>query len=126
MMENIVLEASSHTPMVVFNHSGRLKMEGRSFPENVSKFYDPLISFVTEISSNCVVLDINLEYFNTASSKKLMDLFKHLDANNNVQNILIKWHYEEGDDDSVETAEIFEESLFRTEFRYLEIEDATL
>ncbi len=125
-METIVLEASSHTPMVEFSPCGKLKMEGRSFPENVSQFYDPLISFVSELESNCVILDINLEYFNTASSKKLMDLFKHLDANSNVLNILINWHYEEGDDDSVETAEIFEESLYRSQFRYLEIEDATL
>jgi hypothetical protein len=71
-------------------------------------------------------MDVNLEYFNTASSKKIMDLFKHLDANSNIKDILINWHYEEGDDDSVETAEIFEESLFRSKFRYLEIAETKL
>ena len=101
-------------------------MEGRSFPEDVCKFFDPLISFVSDLETESVVLDVNLEYFNTASSKKLMDLFKHLDANNHIQHILINWHYEEGDDDSIETASIFEESLLRSEFRYMEIEDTTL
>jgi len=125
-MKTIQINASSHTPMIEFNPDGNLKMEGRSFPENVGMFYDPLISFVSELETNCVVLDVTLEYFNTASSKKIMDLFKHLDANHNVHKIFINWHYEEGDDDSIETAEIFEESLFRSEFRYLEIADPTL
>ncbi len=42
MMENIVLEASSHTPMVVFNHSGRLKMEILKDPKLV--IFLPLIA----------------------------------------------------------------------------------
>ena len=125
-MESIILEASTHTPHIEFSHDGKLKMEGRCFPEDVSIFFDPLISFVSQLESSCVVMDVNLEYFNTASSKKLMDLFKHLDANNNIKTILINWHYEEGDDDSIETAEIFEESLIRSEFRYIEIEDTSL
>ncbi|MGD2035452.1 MAG: SiaC family regulatory phosphoprotein, partial [Bacteroidales bacterium] len=79
-METIVKEASSHTPMVEFYPDGKLKMEGRSYPEDASQFFDPLISFVSELESNSVILDMNLEYFNTASSKKIMDLFRHLDA----------------------------------------------
>ncbi len=125
-METLAFNATSHTPMIEFCPDGKLKMEGRSFPEDVGKFFDPLIDFVSEIESENVVLDVNLEYFNTASSKKLMDLFKHLDANNHINHILINWRYEEGDDDSVETAEIFEESLLRSEFRYMEIEDISL
>lgn len=125
-METLAFDATSHTPMIEFYPDGKLKMEGRSFPEDVCKFFDPLIEFVSELESENVVLDVNLEYFNTASSKKLMDFFKHLDANNHIKQILINWHYEEGDDDSVETAEIFEESLFRSKFRYMEIEDTSL
>lgn len=125
-MEALLLEASTHTPLVEFNPDGKLKIEGRCFPEDVSIFFNPLIAYVSQLDSSCVVFDINLEYFNTASSKKLMDMFKHLDANNSVHDILVKWHYEEGDDDSLETAEIFEESLLRSRFRYLEIEDSSL
>jgi hypothetical protein len=124
-MERLVIEASTHTPLIEFDPCGKLKLEGRSFPENVAIFYDPLIDFVKELHVESVTIDVNLEYFNTASSKKLMDLFKHLDANRNVQSILINWHYEEGDDDNFETAEIFEEALFRAEFRYHEYVEST-
>ncbi len=119
-MEKIVIVPTNHSPMVDFNHDGRLKLEGRSFPENASSFYDPLIAFVSELEIMDVTLDINLEYINTASSKKLLELFRQLDSNEKIFSILINWHYEEGDDDSRETAEIFEESLDRIKFVYTE------
>jgi hypothetical protein len=126
IMEKLIKEATTHTPLADFDPSGRLKLEGRSFPEDVAQFFDPLIDFVKNLEAGTVRFDINLEYFNTASSKKLLDLFKHLDANNHIQTIKIHWHYEEGDDDSVETAEIFEESLLRCEFIYHEYAETEL
>ncbi len=119
-MEKLIKEATTHTPRAEFDPTGRLKLEGRSFPENVANFFDPLIDFVRDLKVDTVRFDVNLEYFNTASSKKLMDLFKHLDANNHVNTVLIHWHYEEDDEDSLDTAEIFEESLLRCEFIYHE------
>ncbi len=117
-MEKLVIEATNQSPRVEFNPDGMLKLEGRSFPENASIFYNPLIDYVSELEVMEVILHVNLEYINTASSKKLLELFRRLDSNENIFNVLINWHYEEGDDDSVETAEIFEESLDRVKFVY--------
>jgi hypothetical protein len=117
-MENILIEATSHMPLVDFKIDGKLKLEGRSIPEDANKFYNPLIHFIDQLELNQVIFDINLNYFNTASSKLLLELLKHLDANNKIKTVLVNWMYEEGDDDSVETAEIFEECLRRTDFRY--------
>lgn len=117
-MENILIEPTSCLPLVDFNMDGNLKLEGRSIPEDATKIYNPLIEFVDQLELNNVTFDINLNYFNTASSKKILELLKHLDANNKIKTILVNWLYEEGDDDSVETAEIYEECLRRTDFRY--------
>jgi hypothetical protein len=125
-MENITIEATNHTPSVDFNPDGFLKIEGRSYPENASEFFDPLIEFASRLEAEEVLLEINLEYINTASSKKIYNLLKELDMNEEVDTITVDWHYEEGDDDSIETAEIFEESLGRTNFRYNEMADLTL
>lgn len=119
-MERLEIEGSTHTPSVEFDPSGRLKMEGRSFPEDVMKFYQPLIEYVIALEVENVVVDVNMDYFNTASSHKMLDLFKHLDANNKIGSVTINWHYEEGDEDSIEIAEIYEEALLRCEFRYHE------
>ena len=123
-MEKLFYEPTSSLPLADFNVDGRLKLEGKSIPENASRFFDPLINFVDQLTVTKVIMDINLIYFNTSSSKKIMELLRHLDNNDKVQDILINWHFEEGDEDSVETAEIFEETLDRTNFRYIEYAEA--
>jgi hypothetical protein len=124
-MEKLVIEATNHSPRVEFNSDGMLKIEGRSFPEDATSFYSPLIEYVSGLEVLSVNLLVNLEYINTASSKKLLDLFRQLDSNENVFNVTIDWQYEEGDEDSVETAEIFEESLDRVKFVYSEYAEVT-
>jgi hypothetical protein len=125
-MEKLLIEATANSPRVEFDADGLLKLEGRSFPEDASGFYDPLIDYVSVLEVLTVNLEVNLEYINTASSKKLFDLFRQLDSNENVFNVIVNWHYEEGDDDSLETAEIFEESLDRVKFIYSEYAEVNL
>lgn len=122
-MENILIQPSTHSPLVKFELNGNLLLEGRSIPEDVNKLFEPMVHFVTNLATDKVVFNIGLEYFNTATSKKMLELLMHLDANNKVEEILINWHYEDGDDDSVEMAEIYEESMFRATFRYIMHED---
>jgi hypothetical protein len=122
-MDKITIDATSHTPSVDFDQNGILKIEGRSFPENASEFYDPLIEFADTLDIPNVCLNVNLEYINTASSKKFLTLLKTLDDNEKISSVHLNWFYEEGDDDSVETAEIYEESLKRIRFTYNEVAD---
>lgn len=118
-MESILIEPSTHSPLVQFELDGNMLLEGRAIPEDVNKLFNPMIEFVTGLKAPYAVFNINLEYFNTATSKKMLELLKHLDANNKIEKILVNWHYEDGDDDSVEMAEIYEECLMRSEFRYI-------
>jgi hypothetical protein len=123
-MKNINLEPTISTPLVKFITSGRMLLEGRSLPENVTKFYSPLIEWVRMLKAEVVKLDINLEYLNSASSKKLLELLKVLDANNNITVLIVNWHYESDDEDALESGQIFEELLFKAQFRYHEYSEA--
>lgn len=123
-MENLFLKGTDSTPEVFFNTNGDLLLEGRSMPEDVSVIYNQLFHFVQKLEVQELKLKINLDYFNTASSKKIMELLQHIEANQKIKTINVEWHYEEGDDDSVETAEIYEDFLLRTNFRYFEYEEA--
>ncbi|MBN1792019.1 MAG: DUF1987 domain-containing protein [Bacteroidales bacterium] len=123
-MKNLDLEPTNSTPLVKFITDGRLLIEGRSLPENVTKFYAPLIDWVSLLKVEVVRLDINLEYLNSASSKKLLEMLKVLDANNSIQELIINWHYEADDEDALESGQIFEELLRRAEFRYHEYSEA--
>jgi hypothetical protein len=119
-MEKLVVEATNYLPRIDFSPEGQLVLEGRAIPEDASRFFEPMIRFVDELETEEVTFKINLDYFNTASSKKLLELLKHIDVNDKIQKVRINWHFEEGDEDSVETAEIYEEILDRADFSYIE------
>ncbi len=123
-MNNLIIEPTSSTPAIRFREDGRLLIEGRSLPENVMKFYTPLIEWASKTATQVVKLDINLEYLNSASSKKLLELLKVFDANNNITTLIINWHYEMDDEDCLESGQIFEELLMKAQFRYHEYSDA--
>jgi hypothetical protein len=123
-MNNIILEPTTSTPAINFRTDGRLLMEGRSLPENVVKFYLPLIEWANQLTAQVVKFDINLEYINSASSKKILELLKVLDANNQVKELIVNWHYELDDEDALENGQIFEDLLRRADFRYHEYSEA--
>ncbi len=123
-MENLIIKGTVDTPRVEFFDSGELLVEGKSCPVAVTRFYEPLFVWVTALKAEKANININLEYINSASVKKLLDLLKVLDANRNVREIVINWHYEEGDDDTLETGQIFEEMLLRARFYYHEYSEA--
>jgi hypothetical protein len=123
-MNNLIIEPTSSTPAIRFREDGRLLIEGRSLPENVMKFYTPLIEWASKLATQVVKLDINLEYLNSASSKKLLELLKVFDANNHIITLIINWHYEVDDEDCLESGQIFEELLIKAQFRYHEYSEA--
>ena len=122
-MNNLIVESTINTPTVKFGTDGRLLMEGRSLPENVTKFYQPLIEWAAMLTAEVVKMDINLEYINSASAKKILELLKVLDANNNIKEFIVIWHYEKDDEDVLENGQIFEELLRKAVFRYQEYEE---
>jgi hypothetical protein len=122
-MNNLIVESTINTPTVKFGTDGRLLMEGRSLPENVAKFYQPLVEWAAMLTAEVVKMDINLEYINSASAKKILELLKVLDANNNIKEFIVIWHYEKDDEDVLENGQIFEELLRKAVFRYQEYEE---
>ena len=119
IMRNVSVQPTDYTPRFEFNLNGRLLIEGRSLPENVNKLFDPVMHFSRKISISEIVLDINLEYFNTATSKKMLELLQTLEFNTRIGKVTVNWHYEEDDEDSREIAEIYSECLPRTDMRYI-------
>jgi hypothetical protein len=122
-MNNLFVESTINTPTIKFGTDGRLLMEGRSLPENVAKFYQPLVEWCARLTAEVVKMDINLEYINSASAKKILELLKVLDANNHIKEFIVIWHYEKDDEDVLENGQIFEELLRKAVFRYQEYED---
>ena len=109
-MTDIRKEGTSKTPTVVATlQPFSLELSGRSIPENSIAFYQPLMDWV-EVhcgnGENQLEINIRLEYFNTSSSKCLMDLLKRVEAKGCPARV--NWYYEEDDEDMLEAGEDYD------------------
>jgi hypothetical protein len=123
-MKDLYIPGTDSLPTVSFKTTGELKLEGRALPENAEKFFAPLIAWVTGFAAEEINIEINLDYFNTSVSKQMLDFFKVIEKNPETRTINLKWMYEEGDDEMLESGELYKELLPRFNFtfhRYSEI-----
>lgn len=80
--EPLNLEATECTPSVRFDPaSSTLMMEGESYPENVSAFYEPIFAWVKQTAPSLESLRVVLffSYLNTSSTKSMLDFFQMLE-----------------------------------------------
>lgn len=122
-MEPISIEGTQKTPTVNFNHeTGKIEIKGRSIPENSIEFYKPLVDWLEQYGAapqKLTEVNVQLEYFNTSSSKCLFDLFKMLsNIHDRGNEVTVAWYYVEGDDDMLETGQDFE-SLSNLPFKMI-------
>jgi hypothetical protein len=122
-MNNLLIESTKKTPEVRFSVDGRLKISGRSIPEDPSQFYDQLFDWVTfycEEPEGITTFDIQLEYLNSGSSKAILNILRALvDDSKKGKKLSVNWYYEEGDDDIMERGEYFE-SILDVKFNFIE------
>ena len=127
-MTAFTLEGSPKTPTVNLNHeTGVLELKGRSIPENSIEFYKPIFDWIDSYNANPkseTKVNIILEYFNTSSSKCILDLFKKLESLNNSgkTKVVIYWHYEEDDEDMLEAGEDYQ-AIISVPFTMVVVED---
>lgn len=127
-MENLILEGSPKTPTVNFNATtGVLELKGRSIPENSIEFYKPIYDWVDnymQVAKPETTVNVVLEYFNTSSSKCILDFFKKLEALNNSgkTKVTIHWHYEEDDEDMLEAGEDYQ-AIISVPFKMIVVEE---
>ncbi len=124
-MEPISIEGTQKTPTVNFNHNtGKIEIKGRSIPENSIEFYKPLVDWLEQYLSctqKLTEVNVQLEYFNTSSSKCILDVFKKLEAIYKAGNdVVINWYYEEDDEDMLEAGEDYQ-SIIKIPFKMIEI-----
>ena len=111
------LEGSSRAPQITFDtEKGFLEIEGKSIPENPHEIYLPVLEEVErygEHPANSTQLDIRLSYFNTTTSKYLLDIIKDFITLHEEErtSVTINWYYHEGDEDMLEIGEDFKDLL---------------
>src|SRR4051812_23798375 len=125
-MENYVYTGTPKTPIIKFDkNTGILEIEGRSIPENSIDFYKPLMDMLDDyrkaVKPNTVA-EIKIEYLNTSSSKCILAVFKKLEEIKNADShVLIKWYYQEDDDEMLEAGEEYQ-AVVNVQFKMIPVE----
>ena len=109
-METIKIQGTEDTPKVILDKEKEtMEISGRSLPEDVASFYDPILNWLDEYASapnKKTIFNFKLVYFNTASSKMLLDILMSLeDIATNGSDVQINWYYPEDDEDMEEAGE---------------------
>ena len=105
-MENLNIKINPDQifyPAIDFNYeTGVCEMSGESFMEESYRFYEPLLKWLDSYISEKgpIIFNIKLTYFNTSSSRFLLEILLKL-KNYQMDNgdIIVNWYYKKQDSD---------------------------
>ena len=103
-MHDLFIAAERDKPEVDFKFSQHhLRLRGESFPENAMAFYGPVVAalmdYLGQTKDMGITVDIELRYFNSSSTKILLNVFRMFDqASTNGNTVTLNWHHDPEDD----------------------------
>ncbi len=100
-MKPILIKGTQDTPYVYLD-SDKKKFEigGKSIPEDADTFYAGIIHWWQEYAKNPLketILQIKLDYVNTVSTRKVLEIFSVLE---NIKGAGVIWYIHQDDDKS--------------------------
>jgi hypothetical protein len=114
-MNKIALVATEFTPHILLDHNTfTFEIKGESSPEDAKQFYSPIIKWIDdfgkylhflyesnpELVKRDLVFHFHLDYVTSSSLKNIYDLLLKIETLKiYTDNLLIKWMFDEGDDD---------------------------
>jgi len=109
-MEILNLKGTEDTPTILLdNKNGIFEISGRSLPEDSAEFYRPVIEWINGYAKEAAAATefvFKLEYFNTASSKLILDVLSALE---DIKGMKIIWYFHDDDEDMEEAGQEFSE-----------------
>lgn len=111
-MDNFIIPQTKHTPQIELRYADKyLRIKGDSYPENAMDIFQPLIDRLDIYFSSPeqrLVIEVLMDYLNTSSTKMMTDVISKLQTyHDDGHEIKLTWFYSEGDEDSLETCEMF-------------------
>ncbi len=116
MLEKLFVAPSKCTPQIDFDPESRiLAVEGSSYPENTFVFYAPMMEWVKayfgQESEQKTIVNLEIIYFNSSSSKLLFDFFDALEEASSSHDIEINWIFDARNEVAMEAGEDFTEDF---------------
>jgi len=102
-MEALTREATSDTPKIHLDAENNIfEISKMSLPEDAIEFFEPIIRWLDEYKQDPkeqTTFVFKLEYFNTASSKQIIQILLLLQDIAKKSKVLVKWYYKDIDED---------------------------
>jgi len=114
-MENIYIEGNHgeyFVPTVKFNAStGICELAGESYLEETRDFYVVLLDWLKKYDEHTtapLTFDFKLTYFNTSSSRCILDILNQLkEMIDSGKEVTVNWYFQDDDEDMQEEVEDF-------------------
>ncbi len=114
-MEQLCIEATKYTPEITMDaQKGLIEIKGKSYPENTFEFYTPVIKWIETYFTaprTETLLNMEIIYFNSSSSKFFFDMFDLLEEHMHDSDITVNWIYDEENESALEAGEEFIEDF---------------
>jgi len=115
-MEALRIQQTDDSPEVILDQEGNcFEISGKSLPEDVFQFYQPVLDWLNEYRKKpkpFTRLDIKLSYFNTASSKLILDILMILEEmKEEGKGVLVKWFSLASDEDMQEAGREYQDMV---------------
>jgi hypothetical protein len=125
-MSPLILKGTDTTVGVILDKAnGIFEFSGKSRPENVMSFFEPIFTWLADYEKNPnaeTIISFKLDYYNSSSAKVLLRLLVRLEemAQNGMK-MKIHWYYKSSDEDMKDSGKDYE-SLVTIPFELFEIE----
>lgn len=120
-MNKLFIKGTSKTPEIDFA-AGIIQISGRSIPEDVVSFYQPIIKWIEQYVKNpekFTKVSLSIEYINSGSNRFIFNILKLLEeCHQKGHNVSISWYYEE-DDDTIKNLGLDFKALFTVPFNLI-------
>ena len=126
-MNALIIKEEEGTPKIILDKDNqRFEVSGNSLPEDIIGFYLPIYKWFEEYMKDPnqhTKLVIKLNYFNSSSSKAILDIITNLaELTYKGFQVEVEWHYLEMYDDNLQTGKEFE-GFAKIPFTYIPYQD---
>lgn len=127
-MDVISIKGTQETPEILLDSSkGIFEMSGKSLPEDVKEFYNPILKWFDEYAKSpnqSTILKIKMDYFNTASSKMILELLEVVKkVHHGGHETIIEWYYQADDEDMQDAGQDYSD-LIEMPFKLISYQSA--
>ena len=113
-MPGVSLDAKNHAML----------LEGEAYPEDVAAAFEPLMTSISttlaESGETPMTVKFQLQYFNSGSSRKILEIIKMIDASDTAHNI--EWLADPEDDEMIDHGNRISRAVSKAGFTVVEEE----